>query len=117
MANFQLDLRVAAVGVPWVAALAIAVGRRHARPIAFVAALVSVAASVLLLRGAPGSESLDEVLMVLFSCLTLGATLVIPQRDCTPATMSGMAFLLGSTLLGYSADDLLVLLAAWMLTA
>ena len=55
--------------------------------------------------------------MVLFSCLTLGATLVIPQRDCTPATMSGMAFMLGSTLLGYSADDLLVLLAAWMLTA
>ena len=42
--------------------------------------------------------------------------LVIPRRDCTSGTISGMLFLLGSTLLGYSAENLLVLLGAWILT-
>jgi NADH-quinone oxidoreductase subunit M len=42
--------------------------------------------------------------------------LVIPRRDCTPRAIGGILFLLGSTLLGYSAQNLLVLLAAWILT-
>jgi NADH-quinone oxidoreductase subunit M len=54
--------------------------------------------------------------MVLFSCLSLGATLVLPRRDCTSGTMGGILFLLGSTLLAYSAGNLLVLLAAWILS-
>ena len=37
------------------------------------------------LRSAPRGESLYEALMLLFSCLTLGATLVLPRRDCSPA--------------------------------
>ena len=89
MSSFGSELRIAAVAVPWLAAIAIAVGRRQARPIAFMAALVSAIAGVFLVRMAPASESLDEVVTTLYSALALGATLVIPRRDCTPVTMSG----------------------------
>jgi hypothetical protein len=64
----------------------VAAYRRHTRVIGFLAALVSVVASALLLRAAPKGESLYEALMLLFSCLTLGATLVLPLRDCTAGT-------------------------------
>jgi NADH-quinone oxidoreductase subunit M len=87
------------------------------RVLGFTAALVSVIASALLLPDAPANESLKETLMVLYSCLTLGSTLTLARRDCTPGTMSGILFLLGSTLLAYSTDDLRVLLAAWIASA
>jgi NADH-quinone oxidoreductase subunit M len=54
--------------------------------------------------------------MVLFSCLTVVAMLVIPRRDCNPLTIAGMLFVLGATLLAYSTGNLLVLLVAWILT-
>ena len=110
-------LRLAAIVVPWLAAIAIMAARRRPRPVGFAASLISLLASILLLNTAPVRESLDEVLMVLFSSLAVGATLIIPRRDCTPATVSGMLLILGSTLLAYSADNLLVFLAAWLLTA
>src|SRR5207247_730645 len=47
---------------------------------------------------------------------TMGAMLVIPLRDCTAKAVSGMLLVLGSTLLAYSATNLLVLLAAWVMT-
>jgi len=106
-----------AIGVPLVGAGAAALTRRQPRVIGFAAALISVAASVLLLRGVPAGESLKEALMVLYSCLTVGATLALPRRDCTAGTIAGILFLLGSTLLAYSTDDLRVLLAAWILSA
>src|SRR5262249_53899596 len=46
----------------------------------------------------------------------MGATLVLPRRDCNSGMIGGMLFLLGSTLLAYSAGDLVVLLVAWILT-
>ena len=95
-------LTAVAIGVPWAAGILTAATRRHARAIGFAAALVSLAASALLLRGAPARESLNEALMVLFASLTLGATLVIPRRDCTPGTMGGILYVLGSTLLALS---------------
>jgi NADH-quinone oxidoreductase subunit M len=116
MAANTAGLTAVAIGVPWLAALLAQLARRNPRPIAFAAALISAAASLLLLRAAPAGQSLDEALMVLFSCLTLGATLVLPRRDCTAGTIGGILFLLGSTLLAYSADDLRVLLAAWVLS-
>ncbi len=116
MTGSAAHLTALAIGVPWFAGVLTAAFRRHARSIGFAAALVSVAASALLLRVAPARESLDEALMVLFSCLTLGATLVLPRRDCNAGTMGGILLLLGSTLLAYSADDLRVLLAAWILS-
>jgi len=109
-------LSAVAIGVPWLAALLAVLARRQPRVIAFLAALVSVAVSALLLRTTPAKESLDQALMLLYSCLTLGATLVIPRRDCTPGTMGGILFLLGSTLLAYSTGELPVLLAAWILS-
>jgi hypothetical protein len=86
------------------------------RIIGFAAALVSVIASIFLLEAAPASESLKEALKLLYSCLILGATLALPRRDCTTSTISGILFLLGSTLLAYSTDDLRILLAAWVVS-
>ncbi|HVB87705.1 MAG TPA: proton-conducting transporter membrane subunit [Candidatus Dormibacteraeota bacterium] len=42
--------------------------------------------------------------------------LVLPRRDCTWETVNGILFLLGCTLLAYSAENLIVLLAAWVLS-
>ena len=106
-----------AISVPWFAAALVALYRRHTRVIGFLAALVSVVASALLLREAPAGESLYEALMLLFSCLTLGATLVLPFRDSNAGTIGGILVVLGSTLLAYSTENLLVLLAAWILSA
>ncbi len=105
-----------AIAVPWLTALFLATYRRRTRVLSFLSALVSVVACVLLLETAPTGESLYPALMLLFSCLTLGATLVLPRRDCGPGTIGGILFILGSTLLGYSADNLLILLAAWILS-
>jgi NADH-quinone oxidoreductase subunit M len=116
MADSVWTLRMAAIAIPWLGAILTSVGRRHVRVIGFIAAVLSALASVLLLNAAPPRESLNEALMVLFSCLSAGAMLVIPRRDCTAMTIGGMLFLLGSTLLGYSTGNLLVLLGAWILT-
>lgn len=109
-------LTAMAVGVPGVAAVLAAVTRRHLRVAGFVAALVSLTASVLLLRATPASESLNQAVMVLFSSLTLGAMLMLPRRDCTPGAIGGILFVLASTLLAYSAENLVVLLVAWVLS-
>jgi len=109
-------LTAAAIGFPWAAAILAATARRQLRAIGFAAALVSVTASSLLLRAVPAGESLKEALMLLYSCLTLGAMLALPRRDCTTGTISGILFLLGSTLLAYSTDDLRILLAAWVVS-
>jgi NADH-quinone oxidoreductase subunit M len=75
-----------------------------------------VLASALLLHAAPVKASLDEALMVLFSCLVAVAMLALARRDCAPGTVAGILFILGSTLLGYSTENLLVLFVAWILT-
>ena len=110
-------LTAVAIGVPWFAAVLLTGYRRHARIVGCIAAFVSVVAKrSASAADAPKGESLYEALMVLFSCLTLGATLLLPRRDCTPGTIGGILFLLGSTLLAYSTGNLLVLLAAWILS-
>ena len=103
-------MKIVAISVPWFAAILAAVTRRQVRAIGFVAALISVVASALALHAATGGELLGETLMVLFSCLTVVAMLVLPRRDCNPPTIAGMLFVLGSTLLAYSTRNLLVLL-------
>jgi NADH-quinone oxidoreductase subunit M len=116
MAGRAAILTAIAIGAPWIAGILVAAARRQPRVIGFSAVVISVTASALLLVAAPARESLDEALMLLFSCLTLGATLVLPRRDCTSGTMAGVLFLLGSTLLAYSTTDLRILLAAWILS-
>ena len=110
-------LTAAAVGIPWLAALLAVAGRREPRALGVVASLMSVAASALLLHDAPAGHSLNEALMLLYSCLTLGAALVLPRRDCTSGAIAGILFVLGATLLAYSTNNLLVLLGAWILSA
>lgn len=111
------ELTALAIGIPWCAAILAALARKHLRVIGFLGALVSLIASALLLLVAPANASLKEALMLLYSCLTLGAMLALPRRDCTYGTISGILFLLGSTLLAYSTDDLRILLAAWIASA
>ncbi len=106
-----------AIAVPWIAALIVAVYRRHVRIVGFVAALICTVACALPLGPPSAGQSLYQALMLLFSCLTLGATLILPRRDCTAGSIGGILFILGSTLLAYSAGHLLVLLAAWILSA
>ena len=86
----EVVLRWIAVAAPWPGVVLAALSRRHTRVVAFATCLISVLASAILLRGAPVRESLDEALMLLFSCLSLGATMVLPKRDCQPKTMAGM---------------------------
>ena len=109
-------LTSASIAVPWFAAVLLTGYRRHARIVGCIAALVSIVASAVLLLQVPTGESLYQALMLLFSCLTFGATLVLPRRDCTNGTIVGILFLLGCTLLAYSTGNLLVLLAAWILS-
>jgi NADH-quinone oxidoreductase subunit M len=111
----HLLLSAIAIGIPLFGAGSALLGRAT-RVIGFLAASVSLAASALLLRFTPESQSLGAVLMVLFSCLAVVAMLVIPKRDCDPRTIAGMLLVQGATLLGYATDDLRVLLAAWILT-
>jgi NADH-quinone oxidoreductase subunit M len=116
VASGPLAIDVAIV-VPWLAALTVVLYRRHVRIIGFVAALICAVACSLPLGDASSGQSLYHALMLLFSCLTLAATLILPSRDCSAGGIGGILFILGSTLLAYSADNLLVLLAAWILSA
>lgn len=104
------------VGVPWFAAILVALYRRHARITGCIAAFASTVGSAALLAVAPKSDSLFQALMLLFSCLAFSAMLLLPRRDCTAASVAGILFLQGSTLLAYSTGNLLVLLAAWILS-
>lgn len=105
-----------AISAPWLAAAVLTVLRGQARLVGFMASLVSVVASALLLLAAPQGESLYEALMLLFSCLTAAATLVLPKRDCDSRAIGGILFLLGATLLAYSSENLVVFLMGWVLS-
>jgi len=118
-ANVMLDaglMKTVAISAPWFAAILTAVTRRQVRALGFIATMISVVASALALRAATGSDLLGETLMLLFSCLTVVAMLMLPKRDCNPPTIAGILFVTGFTLLGYSTDNLLVLLVAWIST-
>jgi NADH-quinone oxidoreductase subunit M len=116
MADPRLILTIIAILAPWFAAIAAAVTQRQVRVVGFGASLISLVASALLLNAASPAESLNAALMVLFSSLTLGAIVVLPRRDANARIIGGILFLLGSTLLGYSTENLLILLAAWILS-
>jgi NADH-quinone oxidoreductase subunit M len=105
-----------AISVPLFGGVLLMACRRQTRIFGFTASFFAVVASVLLLRAAPVGQSLHEALMVLFSCLTLGSTLMLPKRDCDVRTMAGILFILGATLAAYSTDNLLVFLSGWILT-
>lgn len=109
-------LTSASITAPWLAAVVVTSVRRQVRVFGCIGALLSIIASAALVWRAPKSESLYETLMLLFSCLTLGAILLLPRRDSEAVTIAGILILLGSTLLAYSTGNLLVLLGAWILS-
>lgn len=111
-----VSLSAIAIGIPWAATILTAAAKRQARAIGFVAALLSALASALLLHEAPAGQTLGPALMVLYSCLAAIAMLVLPRRDSDWSNIAGMLFILGFTLLAYSTRNLLVFLAAWILT-
>jgi NADH-quinone oxidoreductase subunit M len=116
MAGHGFLLTAIAILAPWAAGVVAAFTHRHLREIGSTASFVSLLASLLLLGGTPATESLNAVLMILFSSLTLAAMFVLPFRDCNSRLIAGTLFLLGATLLTYSTDNLLVLLIGWVLT-
>lgn len=109
-------LTSASIAAPWLAAVVVTGFRRQVRVLGCIATLLSIIASTALVWRAPNGESLYETLMLLFSCLTLGAILLFPRRDSEAGTIAGILILLGSTLLAYSTGNLLVLLGAWILS-
>ena len=113
----EFALRLVAVSTPWCGAILVAILARRARIIACTAASVSAMASLTLLHSTASAARLEETLMALFSCLAVMATLVLPQRDCKASVMAELLFVLGSTLLAYTTQDLLIFLLAWILTA
>ena len=117
MADRGWILTAVAIAGPWLAAILAAVIRRRTRILGFLGASISVIASALLLHFATAGNTVGGSLMLLFSCLTSVAMLVLPKRDCDSRTIAGMLFILGATALGYATNNLLVLLAAWILTA
>lgn len=116
MVEHAFLLITVAISVPWAAAALAAFSDRHVRAVAFNAAFISLAASVFLLESTAATDSLNAVLMILFSSLTLGAICVLPLRDCNSRTIAGILFLLGATLLTYAAENLLVFFVGWVLT-
>lgn len=113
----EFTIRSVAVCAPWCGAILAAIMASRARIIACTAASVSVMASLTLLHFTAAAARLEETLMTLFSCLAVMAILVLPQRDCKASTMAELLFVLGSTLLAYTTQDLLIFLFAWILTA
>jgi NADH-quinone oxidoreductase subunit M len=109
-------LTAASVSASWLAAIVLSIYRRQPRVIGSLAAFLSAIASAALVWKAPQGESLYQTLMLLFSCVTFGAIVLLPRRDAEAGTITGVLVLLGSTLLAYSTGNLLVLLGAWVLS-
>jgi len=109
-------LTAASVSASWLAAIVLSIYRRQSRVIGSLAAFLSAIASAALVWKAPQGESLYQTLMLLFSCVTFGAIVLLPRRDSEAGTITGLLVLLGSTLLAYSTGNLLVLLGAWVLS-
>ena len=109
-------LTAASVSASWLAAIVLSIYRRQSRVIGSLAAFLSAIASAALVWKAPQGESLYQTLMLLFSCVTFGAIVLLPRRDAEAGTITGVLVLLGSTLLAYSTGNLLVLLGAWVLS-
>src|SRR6185437_15789554 len=109
-------LTAASVSASWLAAIVLSIYRRQPRVIGSLAAFLSAIASAALVWKAPQGESLYQTLMLLFSCVTFGAIVLLPRRDSEAGTITGLLVLLGSTLLAYSTGNLLVLLGAWFLS-
>lgn len=63
------------------------------------------------------ADGFNAVPMALFAALTLVTLSAAPRRDSEPAMIAGTLIILGSTLTAYAAENLLLLLAGWAVSA
>ena len=131
MAEFPMPLLTVAVALPLSAALAItrikadvlarrvtvgALGVTLCLLLGVLRGVLSTGGGVL--RGAPDAwllaDPLSIVPMLIFTIAALVTAVAAPRRDTNRAFLIGLLILTGSTLLAYSAANLLVFLAGWI---
>lgn len=133
MADLSFPLITAAIGIPALAAVAAFTNGARARLAGIAGAAGASLCSLEILRevsasngarlsepwslGLFAADNLNATFLVLYSLLTLGILILAPRRD-TSARITGTTLLvLAATLTAYGAEDLIVLAAAWILSA
>lgn len=133
MAELSFPLVSAAIGIPAFAAAVAFRDASRARLAGVVGAAGSALCSVQMMREvqAAGGARLTEpwglnlfvadplngMFLLLYSLLTLGILILAPRRDTSGPINAATLFVLATTLAAYGADNLLVLAAAWVLSA
>lgn len=62
-------------------------------------------------------DALNAVSLLLFNALALGIVILAPRRKMTPHWLSGLLIVTAATMAAYAANNLLVFLAGWALSA
>jgi hypothetical protein len=133
MADLSFPLITAAIGIPAVAAVAAFTNNARARMAGVAGAAgaslcalevfreVSVAGSARLAEpwslGLFTADSLNATFLLLYSLLTLAILILAPRRDTSAKITGSTLLVLAATLTAYGADNLIVLAAAWILSA
>ncbi|MCX6606555.1 MAG: proton-conducting transporter membrane subunit [Acidobacteria bacterium] len=133
MADLSFPLISAAVGIPLIAAAVAFTWDTRARLAGILGAAGATLCSAKILlevNAAVGqrlaepwafglftADSLNATFLLLYSLLTLGVVVLAPRRDTSARITGATLFLLAATLSAYGADNLIVLGAAWVLSA
>jgi hypothetical protein len=133
MADLSFPLITAAIGIPAVAAVAAFTNNARARLAGVLGAAgaslcalevfreVSAAGSARLAEpwslGLFTADSLNATFLLLYSLLTLAILILAPRRDTSAKITGSTLLVLAATLTAYGADNLIVLAAAWILSA
>lgn len=127
MPSLTLPLLTLAILIPLVASLFARLGRRGAAGASLFSLAASVAALIELSQRGAGRladpltpllaiDSLGALATVLYCVLVLGVLISAPKRDSQPGDLRDNLHLLAGSLTVYSADNLVVLFAGWVLT-
>jgi NADH-quinone oxidoreductase subunit M len=133
MADLSFPLLSAAIGIPALAA-AITIGNDARARFAGVSGAAGAALCALeILRevqaaggarlaepwglGLFTADPLNATFLLIYSLLTMGILILAPRRDTSAKINAVTLLVLASTLAAYGADNLLILAAAWILSA
>jgi len=133
MADLSFPLISAAIGIPALAAAAAFGSDQRARIAGVAGSLGSALCALECLRevqdaggarlaepwslGLFTADPLNATFLVLYSLLTMGILILAPRRDTSAKITGATLLVLASTLAAYGADNLLMLAAAWILSA
>jgi len=134
MAELSFPLISAAIGIPALAAATAAFGHDQRARLAGVAGSAGAALcaieSLREVQAAGGArlaepwalslftaDPLNATFLLLYSLLTMGILILAPRRDTSAKITGATLVVLAATLAAYGADNLLVLAAAWILSA